>query len=57
MPKHSNDRLQGTLDLLALKTLAARAECTATASLCISSRSRRAFFVWKRVRFTLRFTG
>src|SRR5436190_1349219 len=24
MPKHSNDRLQGTLDLLALKTLAAR---------------------------------
>src|SRR6266568_3626145 len=24
MPKHSNDRLQGTLDLLVLKTLAAR---------------------------------
>jgi transcriptional regulator len=26
MPKHNNDRLQGTLDLLVLKTLASRGE-------------------------------
>jgi hypothetical protein len=51
MRKHSNDRLQGTLDMLVLKALASQGRMHDTRSLCGSNRFPLTFSVLKRALF------